>query len=371
MRIVFTGDICFNKYFRESWYDASCLQKDVEAYLHAADHVIGNIEGALTKKDYDRVNTQVHASDPGAASFLSQHNIRIWNLSNNHIMDCGEDGLLETLSCAESQNCRTVGAGRTCAEACSAILLGEETRVGVLSVAKPWSYILSDENKAGAFTWDKISFLEEAIQELKKEARWIVLIIHGGEEFSDVPLPTVREKYLQLLNLGADIVVGHHPHVVQPYERVGNGIVFYSLGNFIFDTDYQRSFLYTDTGILLGVDFDKDCFRFDHLTVRVNRDTQTVEAAPNTPVIFFEITEKDYQLLWPLAARRLYNINKKKWRLTQRRFSHTNGALESLHMLSCLRHKDSRTIAEGKMKSWRKQWKLSSRPELCSYLLQE
>ena len=80
-------------------------------------------------------------------------------------------------------------------------------------------------------------------------------------------------------------------------------MIFYSLGNFVFDTDYQRKQKYSEYGVLLNLSFDKESFSWDYLATKVNRESQTVETT-TPPKIFREIRERDYRLLWPLAARK-------------------------------------------------------------------
>ena len=102
--------------------------------------------------------------------------------------------------------------------------------------------------------------------------------------------------------MGADVVIGHHPHVVQGYEKVGKKMIFYSLGNFVFDTDYQRQQRHSEYGILLKLAFDNENFTWDYVATKVNRENQMVEKT-EAPTIFREITSKSYNLLWPIAAR--------------------------------------------------------------------
>lgn len=95
--------------------------------------------------------------------------------------------------------------------------------------------------------------------EIKEKCRWCVIVVHGGEEFASLPNPYTRVRYLKYLELGADVVVGHHPHVTENYELFEDGkVIFYSLGNFIFDTDYQRAHPYTDEGALLKLIFTEE-----------------------------------------------------------------------------------------------------------------
>ena len=82
------------------------------------------------------------------------------------------------------------------------------------------------KNSAGCFYWDEYALIKKRISGIKKECDYCVVVVHGGEEFSQLPLPYARDKYKRYLKFGADIVVGHHPHVPQNYETVGKKIKF-------------------------------------------------------------------------------------------------------------------------------------------------
>ena len=159
------------------------------------------------------------------------------------------------------------------------------------------------DTQPGIFRWDEMDFIADRIAEIKSRCRWCVIVSHGGEEFSALPLPYTRDRYIQFLEMGADVVVGHHPHVPENYELFDNGkAIFYSLGNFIFDTDYQRAHLYTDTGILLKLIFNENEISFDAVAVKIDRTTEHIEIS-ETPDIFTNIPAEEYKLLAPLSAR--------------------------------------------------------------------
>ena len=118
-----------------------------------------------------------------------------------------------------------------------------------------------------------------------------------------MPSPYTRDRYLKYLELGADAVVAHHPHVPENYETFDGGkAIFYSLGNFIFDTNYQRAHLYTDTGVLLKLIFTEEKLDFEAIGIRIVRGEERIEKAP-LPDIFTDIRAEDYALLAPLAAK--------------------------------------------------------------------
>ena len=118
-----------------------------------------------------------------------------------------------------------------------------------------------------------------------------------------MPLPYTRNRYLKYLEMGADVVVSHHPHVPENYELLDNGkAIFYSLGNFIFDTDYQRAHPYTDTGILLKLTFTEEKMDFEAVGIQIQRVSEHIDLAP-LPDIFTNIPAEEYELLAPLSAK--------------------------------------------------------------------
>ena len=141
--------------------------------------------------------------------------------------------------------------------------------------------------------WDNYKVIKEKINEIKSQCDYCVVVVHGGEEFTQIPLPYARKRYKKYLKFGADYVVGHHPHVPQNYESFGSKIIFYSLGNFIFDTDYQRQQRNTDIGVLLKLKFEKGNSSFSSLSTKIDRENCLV--VDTEPLfIFQDIDEKTY-----------------------------------------------------------------------------
>ena len=102
--------------------------------------------------------------------------------------------------------------------------------------------------------------------------------------------------------MGADFVVSHHPHVPMNYEMVGDKAIFYSLGNFIFDTPYQRSQFNTEKGLLLQLDLSSEKWSFKPYGIDILRDTERIDIG-SLPVIFQDVQEDEYKLLSPLSAK--------------------------------------------------------------------
>ena len=302
--IVFTGDIGFDKYMEGKWEDEKLLSPAVLNFFHSADHVCANVEGALIEAtDNGEKGVLFHSMNPKAAQVFKKMRADIWSLGNNHTMDAGLDGIANTKKIAAEMGSKTVGAGFNLEEASAPLYLGEAGGIGLITLSYLVGCVPATESEAGTFPWDNVELIAKRISEVKAKCRWCVVICHGGEEFAAMPLPYVRNKYLQYLELGADVVVGHHPHVPENYELRDNGkAIFYSLGNFIFDTDYQRAHLYTDSGILLKLIFTEDKMDFEATGIQIIRGTEQLDVAP-LPDIFTNIPAEEYELLAPLAAK--------------------------------------------------------------------
>ena len=114
------------------------------------------------------------------------------------------------------------------------VYLDEAGGIGMFCVAYQAECIPATATEPGIFRWDDLDLIAKRIAEIKSRCRWCVIVSHGGEEFTSLPSPYTRDRYLKFLELGADVVVAHHPHVPENYELFDNGkAIFYSLGNFV------------------------------------------------------------------------------------------------------------------------------------------
>ena len=302
--IVFTGDIGFDRYMDRKWEDDQLLSQDVLDYFHSADHVCANVEGALIDAEDDGSRgVFFHAMNPKATKVFQNMHADIWSIGNNHTMDAGAEGIISTKKIAADLGCMTFGAGLNEVEASEPIYLDEAGGIGIFGVSYMAECIPATATEPGIFRWDDMEYIEKRIQEIKSRCRWCIVVSHGGEEFTSLPSPYTRDRYLKFLELGADVVVGHHPHVPENYELFDNGkAIFYSLGNFIFDTNYQRVHLYTDLGVLLKLTFTEEKMEFDAMGIQIVRGDERIVAAP-LPDVFTNIPAEEYELLAPLSAK--------------------------------------------------------------------
>lgn len=313
--LIFTGDIGFDRYMDGQWDDENLLSAEIYSFLGSADHVIANVEGPLVKNQKNTaqcgVSQLLHTMDPSVTKVLAQMHADIWNICNNHIMDAGEKGLECTQQEAKRLGVRTIGAGENLQTAATPVILEEAGGIGLFGVGYQRGCKPADKNKPGCLSWSNMETIQGVIDRIKRNCRWCVVVSHGGEEFTSLPSPYTRERYHAYLNMGADIVVCHHPHVPMNYEIVNNKVIFYSLGNFIFDTDYQRAQFNTDIGILLKLCFTEHTFTFEPFGIKILRGLERVVQG-DIPQIFRDVPEAEYNLLAPLAAKMFIAATKRQ-----------------------------------------------------------
>ena len=304
--LVFTGDIGFDRYMYGKWDDGELISNDILRFLHSADHVIPNVEGPVANAEQNTVQSGVqqllHTIDPKAICVLEKMGADIWNICNNHIMDAGEYGIKSTLEEAKKLGVQTIGAGMNIEEARKPVIINEAGGIGLFGVGYQRACRKADTDKPGCYSWSDLDAIQKTIDDIKSTCRWCVVVAHAGEEFTPLPSPYTRERYRRYLEMGADIVIGHHPHVPMNYETVGDKIIFYSLGNFIFDTDYQRSQFNTEYGLIVKLNFTPEKFSWEGMGLKIMRDTEHIVKHP-FPRIFVDIGEEEYNLLSPLSAK--------------------------------------------------------------------
>lgn len=314
--VTFTGDIGFDKYMDGKWADENLLDEGIINFLHDTDHLVINVEGPLSnQKSIVRPNgvaALVHTMNPEAIGFFNKLNADVWNICNNHIMDAGSEGMADTVEYAKKNNILTLGAGMNIKEAAKPVIFNEAGGIGLVGVGYQRACRKADEETPGCLSWSDMELIQEVISDIKSKCRWCVVVAHGGEEFTALPSPYTRKRYMDYLDMGADIVVCHHPHVPMNYETFDNGkAIFYSLGNFVFDTDYQRSQFNTEFGLFIKLFFTEKEFSFKPYGIRIDRDNNRIVSG-DIPKIFADVKGKDYDLLAPLAAKVLIENTKRQ-----------------------------------------------------------
>lgn len=188
-----------------------------------------------------------------AAQLIKEAGFNTINLGNNHIYDYGEKALSETIEKFRSE--AIVGAGMNWSEAYEPkkIAVGELS-IGLLSLCESEFGALTDENsKTGGYAWINHPSVNSIIRKMNEDFDVVLIQVHAGVELVDLPLPEWRNRYKELIDLGADAVIGSHPHIVQGWETYKEKPIFYSIGNFCFDNKNSNQTL--NQGIVVALDY--------------------------------------------------------------------------------------------------------------------
>lgn len=314
--LTFTGDIGFDHYMNKKWEDEELVSGEVLNFLRSSDHLIINVEGPLSKQEEaakDGVAALKHSMDPEAVNFFNKIGADVWNICNNHIMDAGPEGMADTLKEAAKNNVLTLGAGMNIDEASRPLIINEAGGIGMIGVGYQRACRKASDDVPGCFSWSDMELIKQRIDEIKKTCRWCIVVAHGGEEFTALPSPYTRDRYHAYLEMGADIVIGHHPHVPMNYETVGDKIIFYSLGNFIFDTNYQRAQFNTEFGLFIKLNFTNDSFTYEPYGIKIDRTCDHI-VKHELPKIFEDVNEDEYNKLIALSSKMFIENTKRQWR---------------------------------------------------------
>jgi hypothetical protein len=173
-------------------------------------------------------------SHPDSVNIIEKWAPGIAALATNHILDAGEKGLVETIAAIQKAGFQTIGAGQSVDEIHRPLIW--ETNEGRLAIIN-WVFPETHPDwmaVPGPNCWPGVEAVEQIIQDLKKLVDWVLVFVHWSDELFPYPRPEDRLVARALAQMGADIIVGHHPHVVRGMEVIGSCPVFYSIGNYYF-----------------------------------------------------------------------------------------------------------------------------------------
>ncbi len=239
--VVFTGDILLDRGVRrviERHGIDHLFTDSIDSIFRSAQVVVGNLECPATKIKSPVQKLYIFRSEPEWLNSLKAHGFTHLNLANNHSIDQGRDGLMETRRNIEAAGIVPVGAGSNMAEAAEPVLLADSPR-------KVWlvaSLRLALENYAylpdkPCVSQEPMDSLLNRVYRLRKADSTAVIIVslHWGGEHTLQPVSRQRWDAHQLISAGADVLVCHHTHTLQTIEDFRGKKIFYSIGNFIFD----------------------------------------------------------------------------------------------------------------------------------------
>lgn len=202
-----------------------------------ADLSVCNFEAPIDSKGSFIPKAGPHIDQSrSAVNIVKKWGFDIFSLANNHIYDHGEMGLKKTIDEIVKNDLEYIGAGLSFDEAYSLTIEEiDNTKIGFLAFCEAeFGALLEDEGRGG-YAWINHQSVNNIVIKSKQKVDVLILIAHAGEEEVPLPLPEWRIRYQELCDFGVDVIIGHHPHVPQGWEKYNSSLIFYSLGNFYFD----------------------------------------------------------------------------------------------------------------------------------------
>ncbi len=252
IKVLFTGDMMFDRGVR-SQVNVRGFEKVIgpaSTTFAMHDLVIANLEGTITNYP-SKLVLENNKSIPGfqftfrpdTAEALKTAGVDIVSLANNHSMDFGRDGEKQTRSYLDKAGVGFFGSYYNEQNISTTTCITEDFCIGLVA-------------------WNEFGYAndESIVSEIKRlsqggETDYIVVYPHWGVEYQSQPSTRQRQLAQSWIDIGADIIVGHHPHIVQRIETYKGKPIFYSLGNTLFDQYFSFN---TTHGIMLSIEFKKE-----------------------------------------------------------------------------------------------------------------
>ena len=252
-QITAVGDIMLARGLGEAIRSGDYPFAAVQHLLNRADLTIGNLESALGEGGQAETKGYTFQAPPEAAETLAHAGFDVLSLANNHAMDYGTQNLLQALELLKAQGVLGVGAGSDDSQANAPLFI----EVGTLNIAflsfvdvpvevrgfdtRVWN---AGTGKAGV-AWADPQRMRTGIESARASADLVIVLLHSGYEYISEPSPPQQLAARLAIDSGADLVIGHHAHVLQGIEYYGDGVIVYGLGNFAFEDGGVQ-----DTGLM-------------------------------------------------------------------------------------------------------------------------
>jgi poly-gamma-glutamate capsule biosynthesis protein CapA/YwtB (metallophosphatase superfamily) len=224
--------------------------ESVGSALRKADIAFGNLECAVSKRGEPFPKQFTFRGTPRALRGLRRHSgMDVLNLANNHVGDYGTEAMLDTVRAVERMDMKAVGAGGNLNRALQPQVverLGLRVAFVGFSEIAPVEFAASGDRPGTA--WADPGSIARAVQAARRRADVVVATFHWGIEKAALESAAQQALAQAAVDAGAQLVIGAHPHVLQPLRREGAALVAYSLGNFVFGAASSDT---TSTGILV------------------------------------------------------------------------------------------------------------------------
>ncbi len=258
MKVIVAGDFVPRRRTAEQIDagDFSCLD-EIKPIIQTVDYAIVNFESPVV----GRKATPIEKTGPNlkcsnrAMECVAQAGFHCVTLANNHFRDQGQVGVEDTISACGKYGVDFVGGGKDLAEAQKILYREIDGKVLAVINACEHEWSIATELYGGSCPLDIISVCH-SLKEARQKADYVLLIVHGGKEYYNLPLPRMKKTYHFFIESGADAVVNHHQHCYTGFEVYQGKPIFYGLGNFCFDKIAPKENKLWEEGFLVELHFD-------------------------------------------------------------------------------------------------------------------
>jgi poly-gamma-glutamate synthesis protein (capsule biosynthesis protein) len=226
--------------------------ENVVSIFEKKDILFGNLETVLSYQGKKAKKSVVLNSSPITAKYLKEADFDILNVANNHILDLGLEGLNNTLNTLDNNKLNYTGVNCFNSGSIPVVLEKNDIKLGFLG----YTIGRFKQNKQVSLCkLDEKRIIKDIIA-LKEKCDIVVVSLHWGTENVFYPSPNQIDIAHRLIDSGAALILGHHPHVLQGIEKYNGGLIVYSLGNFQFDSKLSQS--KTNDSIILSVSLNEN-----------------------------------------------------------------------------------------------------------------
>ena len=270
------GDLLLDRYIKRAIdnNDRDYPFANLKDFLAGHDLVLANLEGSFT--DYDPKpldpNNAFFTFDPKLAPLLKDYNFNILNLANNHVRDFGADGFSQSQAYLDAAGISHFGDYYNE----SGALVKDINGIKIAFLAY------------NEFGDDSVDGTVAKIKEAKLTADRVVVYTHWGIEYQTAFSALQQEKAHKLIDAGADVVLGSHPHVIQPIEIYNGKPIFYSLGNFLFDQIFSEEVTH---GLAVNITFKENETDYELFVTEMNKMQVSLADTEKTKTILTKISQ--------------------------------------------------------------------------------
>lgn len=323
LSISFLGDISLNSSYKELYSKGLKPFNQISKKLEDSI-VVGNFECFAEGKDgFNPLKIPRLETNLETLNFVKDFHLQIACLANNHVYDNLEDGFGKTIQFLEKSNIRYFGASLDNAEQNEPLIIEENgIKIALLN------YVTTDTNPNPPegikinLNYFNVESVINDINKIKGSVNHIVLYLHWGGRveggfYPDFDQPQIARR---LVDAGADLIIGHHSHTLQPYEKYKGKYIFYSLGNFCFADVYHENKLHSKLSkrlkrsVILDIDFNKDSYDINIIPIKNSdgfielRNKSWALLSLNFRNLNFQLLKRS-KLLWKVYFLKLKKVN--------------------------------------------------------------